>query len=131
MPPIWVGFRVQNSLDKGPFFGKFPLNMSGFARNCEILLTDGKFSAKIHHKNGFDRNCPQLEEGSFLKTRRQTPVHLQVMYPLPPPPPPRRGCPTVFSSLIVLGLCIVCSCIKMATQGPGVNLVCQKLDNHI
>ena len=35
MPPIWVGFSVQNSLNKGPFLGRFSLNMGGFSRNWQ------------------------------------------------------------------------------------------------
>ena len=31
------GFWVQNSLNKGPIFGKFSLNMGGFSRNCQIV----------------------------------------------------------------------------------------------
>ena len=27
MLPIWVGFWVQNSLNKGPFFSRFSINM--------------------------------------------------------------------------------------------------------
>ena len=44
---------------------------------------NGWFPAKIHHKSGYDRNFRSLEEGTFLKTGRQTPVHPQVMYPPP------------------------------------------------
>ena len=33
MPPIWVGFWVQNSLNKGPFFERFSL----FSRNWQKL----------------------------------------------------------------------------------------------
>ena len=32
MPPIWVGFWVQNSLKTGPFFGRFSLIMGGFSK---------------------------------------------------------------------------------------------------
>ena len=44
MPPIWVGFWVQNFLKKGLLFGKFSLNMDGFTRN-------------VHYKSGYDINC--------------------------------------------------------------------------
>ena len=47
MPPIWVGFWVQNSLKKGPFFGKFSLNMGGFSRNWQKLLKMGSFPQKF------------------------------------------------------------------------------------
>ena len=36
-----------------------------------------------HHKNGYDRKIRWLEEGTFLKTGQQIPIHPQVMY-LPP-----------------------------------------------
>ena len=80
MPRIWVGFWVQTSLKKGPFFGRFSLNMGGFQRNWQKIVKNGYFSAKIHHKSGYDGNCRKLEEGSFLKTGRQIPVHPKVMH---------------------------------------------------
>ena len=86
--PIWVGFSVQNSVNKGPFFARFSLNMSGFSRNWRNIVQNGYFSAKIHHKSGYDSNRRKLEEGRFLKTGRQTPVHLQA---IDPPPPGIRG----------------------------------------
>ena len=33
VPPIWVGFWAPNSLNKGPFFGRFSLNKGGLSRN--------------------------------------------------------------------------------------------------
>ena len=54
VPPTWVGFWAQNSLDKGPFFGRFSINMGGFSRNWRKIVKDGWFSAKIHHKSGYD-----------------------------------------------------------------------------
>ena len=54
MPPIWVGFLAQNSLDKGPFFGRFSINMDGFSRNWRKIVKNGWFSAKIHHKSRYD-----------------------------------------------------------------------------
>ena len=83
MPPIWVGFWAQNSLDKGLFFGRFSINMGGFSRNWRKIVENGLFSAKIRHKSGYDGKFRYLEEGNFLKTGRQTPVHPQVMYPPP------------------------------------------------
>ena len=56
MPPIWVGFLVQNSVNKGLFFGRFSLNMGGFSSNWQKLSKMGSFPAKIHHKNGYDGN---------------------------------------------------------------------------
>ena len=47
MPPIWVGFRVQNSLNKGPFFGRFSLKMGGFPEICKILSKMGSFPPKF------------------------------------------------------------------------------------
>ena len=54
MPPIWVGFWVQNSLNKGPFFGRFAINMGGFSRYWQKIAKNGPFSAKIHHKSGYE-----------------------------------------------------------------------------
>ena len=73
MPPIWVSFWVQNSLDKGPFFGRFSINKGEFSRNWQKIVKNGYFSTKIYHKRGYNVNCRQLEEGSFLKNGRQTP----------------------------------------------------------
>ena len=84
MPPIWVGFRAKNSLNKGPILGRFSINMDGLSRNWRKIAKNGSFSAKVHHKSGYDSKFRKLEEGTFLKTGRQTPVHPQVMY-LPPP----------------------------------------------
>ena len=54
MLPIWVGFWVQNSLNKGPFFGRFSINMGGLSRNWRKIAKNGPFSAKIHHKSGYE-----------------------------------------------------------------------------
>ena len=56
MPPVRVGFSVLNSLNKGPFFGRFSLNMDGFSRNLQKIVKNGYFSSKIHHKGGYDGN---------------------------------------------------------------------------
>ena len=41
MPPIWVGFWVQNSLNKGSLIGRFSINMDGLSRNWrEIAKMD-------------------------------------------------------------------------------------------
>ena len=53
MPPIWVGFWAQNSLNKGPFFGRFSLNMGRLPRNWRNIVKNGWFSAKIHHKSEY------------------------------------------------------------------------------
>ena len=47
MPPIWVGFWVQISLNKGPFFGRFSLNMGGFSRNWQKLSKMNSFLPKF------------------------------------------------------------------------------------
>ena len=77
MPPIWVGFWVQNPLNKGPLFGRFSLTWVGFPEiGKKFLRWVPSFLPNFHHKSGHD--------GNFLKTGRQTPVHPQVMYPPPP-----------------------------------------------
>ena len=53
MPLIWVGFWAQNSLDKGPFFGRFAINMGVFSRNWRKIAKNGLFFTKIHHKSGY------------------------------------------------------------------------------
>ena len=56
MLPDWMGFWVQNSLNKGPFFGRFSLNMGGFSRNWQKIVENGYFSAKSHHKSAYGSN---------------------------------------------------------------------------
>ena len=48
------GFLDQNSLNKGPIFGRFSINMGGLSRNWRIIAKNGSFSAKIPHKSGYD-----------------------------------------------------------------------------
>ena len=52
MPPIWVRFWVQNSLNNGPFFGRFSVHMGGFSRNCQKSLKMGSFPPKFAIKVG-------------------------------------------------------------------------------
>ena len=52
MPPIWVGFWVQNSLNKGPIFDQFYLNMDGFSRNRQKIIKKGNFPPKLIIKVG-------------------------------------------------------------------------------
>ena len=54
MPHIWVGFWVQNSLNKGPFFsfGTFSLNMGGFPRNWQKIVKMDSFPPKLIIKVG-------------------------------------------------------------------------------
>ena len=54
LPPIWVGFWVKNSLNKGPFFGRLSSNMGGLSRNLRKIAKMGGFPP-IHHKSGYDR----------------------------------------------------------------------------
>ena len=58
VPHIQMGFWFRNFLNKGPLFNNFSLNMGGFSRNWQKLVKNGQFSAKIHHKSGYDGNCP-------------------------------------------------------------------------
>ena len=52
MPPIWVGFWAQNSLSRGPFFGRFSIKMDGFSRNWQKLSKMGGFPPKFIIKGG-------------------------------------------------------------------------------
>ena len=54
MPPIWGGVLGRNSLNKGPFLGRFSINMGGLSRNCRKIAKNGPFFAKIHHRIGYD-----------------------------------------------------------------------------
>ena len=47
-------FLGQNSLNKGPIFGRFSMKMGGLCRNWRQKAKNGSFSAKIHHKSGYD-----------------------------------------------------------------------------
>ena len=44
----------RNSRNKGPFFGRFFINMDGSSRNWQKVAKNGPFSAKIHHKTGYE-----------------------------------------------------------------------------
>ena len=48
------GFWGQDSLSKGPFFGGFFIKMGGLSRNWRKRAKNGSFSAKVHHKSGYD-----------------------------------------------------------------------------
>ena len=48
------GFLGRNSLNKGPFFGRFPINMGGLSGNWRKMAKNGPFSAKLQHKSGYD-----------------------------------------------------------------------------
>ena len=51
------GFLGRKFSKQGSFFGRFSLNMGGFSRNYQKISKNGYFSAKIHHKSGYDGNC--------------------------------------------------------------------------
>ena len=51
MPPIWVGL-CQNSLNKGPIFGRFSINMGGLSRNWRKIAKIGGFPPKLITKVG-------------------------------------------------------------------------------
>ena len=52
MPPTWLAVRVKNSLNKGPFFRKFPLNIARFSRNWQKLSKMGTFLPEFIMKVG-------------------------------------------------------------------------------
>ena len=52
MPPIWVGFWVQNFLNKGLFFGIFSINIGGYSRNWQKIVKMGSFMSKFITKVG-------------------------------------------------------------------------------
>ena len=52
MPPIWVGFWVQNSLNKGLFFGRLPYTWVGFLEIGKKLSKMGNFPPKFIKKEG-------------------------------------------------------------------------------
>ena len=37
-----------------PFFGRFSINMGEFSRYWRKITKNGPFSAKIHHKSGYE-----------------------------------------------------------------------------
>ena len=49
---IWVGFWVLNSLNKGPFFGRFSSSMGWFSRNWQTIAKMGSFLPKFIIKVG-------------------------------------------------------------------------------
>ena len=46
------GFLGRNSLDKGPFFGRFSINMGGLSRNWQKIAKMGSFPQKFIIKVG-------------------------------------------------------------------------------
>ena len=51
-PHRWV--LGQTSLNKGPFFGRFSINMGWLSRYWCKIGKNVLFSIEIHHKNGYD-----------------------------------------------------------------------------
>ena len=51
-PPMWAGFWALNSLNKGPFFGKFSINKGGLPRNWRKIAKMGGFPPKVIIKEG-------------------------------------------------------------------------------
>ena len=47
-----AGFLGPNFLNKGPFFGRFSLNMDGFSRNWQKIIKMGSFPLKSIIKVG-------------------------------------------------------------------------------
>ena len=41
------GALGRNSLEKGPFFGRFSINMGGLSRNWRIIARMGRFPPKF------------------------------------------------------------------------------------
>ena len=48
------GFLDPKFGKQGSFFGSLSLNMGGSSRNRRKIVKNGWFSAKIHHKSGYD-----------------------------------------------------------------------------
>ena len=45
--PIWMGFWAQNSLNRGPFFGRFSFNMGALSMNLQKIAKIGRFPPKF------------------------------------------------------------------------------------
>ena len=43
---------------QGSLFGRFYINMGGLSRNWRTIAKNGPFSAKIHHKSGYESKFP-------------------------------------------------------------------------
>ena len=65
MPPIWMGFWVRNSLNKGPFFDRFSLNMGAFSRNWQKIIKMGTFPPKFIIKVGMTATVGNLKRVAF------------------------------------------------------------------
>ena len=49
------GFLGPKFSKKGSIFGRFSINKGELSRNWRKIAKNGLFSAKIHHKSGYDR----------------------------------------------------------------------------
>ena len=65
MPPIWVGFWAPNSLNKGPFFGRFSINKGGLSRNWRKMAKKLEalcyFIASALYVDSFCKKCLELQ----------------------------------------------------------------------
>ena len=77
------GFWVQNSLNKGPFFGRFSIKMRGLSRNWRTIAKNGSFPSKIHYNSGYDR-VSVIRRG-YLSENRTADPRPSASH-LPPPP---------------------------------------------
>ena len=57
VPPIWMGFSVH--LNKGPFFGRFSVNMGGFFRDWQKIVKMGSLPSKFIIKMGMTNLVPR------------------------------------------------------------------------
>ena len=73
MPPIWVGFEVENSLKRGRFFSKLSLSMGGFSMNWRKIAKNGWFSAKIRNKSGHDKQISVIRREYLSESRVAAP----------------------------------------------------------
>ena len=48
------GFLGPKFSTQGSLFGRFSINMGGLSRNWRKMAINGPFSAKIHHKSGYE-----------------------------------------------------------------------------
>ena len=65
MPPIWMGFMVQNSVTEGPLFDRFSLNMVGFQK----LAKDGKNWVVFRQNSSLSRF--HTLQGTAFSTNKQ------------------------------------------------------------
>ena len=85
MPPIWVGFRAPNSLNKRLFFGRFSINKGGLSRNWRKIAKMGGFPPKFIIKVGM-RQLSVIRRGHLSENRAADPRPFASHVPPPPPP---------------------------------------------